>query len=84
MRRIGAVIALIVAGLAIAVVTGWGAGVLFYLGPGPEWVRQALAWAFVAGAIQSRRSMRVANAAISFFTIASARAFSDAGKYFAT
>ena len=48
MRRIGRVIALVVAGLILAIVTGWGALVLFYLGPGPSWVRSGLAWCLVA------------------------------------
>ena len=62
MRRIGAVIALVAAGLALAVVSGWGALVLFYLAPGPSWVRSALAWGFVAlglvtlGALAVRRA----------------------------
>jgi hypothetical protein len=47
-RRIGVVVALTMAGLAIAVATGWGAGVLFYLGPGSGGVRRALAWTFAA------------------------------------
>ncbi len=46
-RRIGAVIARVVASLAIAVVTGWAALVLFYLAPGPVWMRHVLAWIFV-------------------------------------
>lgn len=41
---IGAIIALIVAGLA----TGWGALVLFYLGPGAARVRTTVAWSYVA------------------------------------
>ena len=48
MRRIGRVIALVVAGLAMAVATGWSALVLFYLAPGPSWMRSALAWIVVA------------------------------------
>jgi len=62
--RVGAVIARVVAGLAIAVVTGWGALVLFYLAPGPGWVRQVLAWSFVVlglvtlGALLMRRGGR--------------------------
>ena len=48
MRRISRVIALVVAGLAIAVATGWSALVLFYLAPGPSWMRNALAWGVVA------------------------------------
>ena len=47
MRRIGRVIALVVAGLAMAAATGWGALVLFYLAPGPSWMRCALAWSAV-------------------------------------
>ncbi|MGH7332447.1 MAG: hypothetical protein ACREKS_06800 [Candidatus Rokuibacteriota bacterium] len=35
-KRIGAVIALVVIGLVMVVVTGWGALVLFYLAPGPS------------------------------------------------
>jgi hypothetical protein len=60
--RIGAVIALVAAGLVIAVATGWGALVHFYLAPGPGWVRSALAWSFVAvglvtlGALAVRRA----------------------------
>ena len=66
MRRIGAVIALVVAGLAIAVATGWGAGVLFFLGPGSGGVRKTLAWIFAAlglvalGALAVRRARRPA------------------------
>ena len=61
-RRIGAIIALAVAGLAMAGATGWGALVLFYLGPGSGEVRSALAWSFVAiglaalGALAVRRA----------------------------
>ena len=59
--RIGAVIARAVASLAIAVATGWGALVLVYLAPGPNWIRYALAWSFVVlglvtiGALLMRR-----------------------------
>ena len=66
MRRIGAIVGLIAAGLAITVATGWGAGVLFYLGPGPGGVRTTLAWIFVAlglvvvGALAVRRARRPA------------------------
>jgi hypothetical protein len=45
-RRILVALGLVVVGLVIAVVSGWGALVLFYLAPGPESVRQALAWGF--------------------------------------
>ena len=60
--RLGGVIARVVAGLAIAVATGWGALVLFYLAPGPAWVRRALTSSFVAlglaalGALAVRRA----------------------------
>ncbi len=60
--RIGVVVALVVAGLAMAATTGWGALVLFYLGPGPGWLRGALAWGFVVlglvavGALAVRRT----------------------------
>jgi len=47
-RRILIVLGSIVVGLVIAAVTGWGALVLFYIVPGPELVRKALAWAFAA------------------------------------
>jgi len=42
------IIGLIVFGLVLAVVTGWGSLVLYYLAPGPSSVRSALAWCFVA------------------------------------
>ena len=64
MKRIGAVIASVVAGLAIAVATAWAAGVLVYIGPGPAVVRKTLAWIFVAlglaalGALGVRRARR--------------------------
>ena len=45
-RRILIVLGLILVGLVIAVVTGWGALVLFYLAPGPELARKAFAWGF--------------------------------------
>jgi Domain of unknown function (DUF4105) len=47
-RRILAALGLVVVGLVIAAVTGWGALVLFYLAPGPESVRKTLAWGFAA------------------------------------
>ena len=62
--RLGAAVALVVAGLVIAVVTGCGAGVLYYLGPGPGGVRKTLAWIFVVlglvalGALALRRARR--------------------------
>ena len=65
MRRILAILGLIVAGLAIAVVTGWGALVLFYLAPGSQAVRTTLAWSFAAlglvtvGALAARRARRL-------------------------
>jgi hypothetical protein len=64
-RRIARGMAWIVAGLGIAVVTGWGALVLFYLAPGSRGVRGTLAWAFVAlglatvVALVARRARRV-------------------------
>ena len=60
--RIGAVVGWVMAGLAIAGTTGWGALVLFYLGPGSSGVRNALAWCLVAvglaalGALAVRRA----------------------------
>src|SRR5262245_17744157 len=61
-RRIGVAIVLVLIGLAIALTAGWGALVLFYLAPGSESVRQALAWTFAAlgvvvlGALPVRRA----------------------------
>src|SRR5262245_18389753 len=48
MRRVAMIIGLIVVGLVLAVVTGWGSLVLYYMAPGPSSVRSALAWCFVA------------------------------------
>ena len=45
-RRILIVLGLVFVGLVLAVVTGWGALVLFYLAPGPELARKAFAWSF--------------------------------------
>jgi hypothetical protein len=65
-RRILGLLGLAVVGLAIAVATGWGALVLFYLAPGSGTVRTALAWVFVAlglltmGALAVRRARRPA------------------------
>jgi hypothetical protein len=47
-RRIAVGLGLVGLGLVIAVVTGWGALALFYLAPGSEPVRTALAWGFAA------------------------------------
>jgi hypothetical protein len=47
-RRIGWGIALALAGLALALTTGWGALVLYYLAPGPGGVRLALAGGYAA------------------------------------
>lgn len=64
--RIGAVAALILAGLAMAGATVWGALVLFYLAPGSSGVRSALAWSFAGiglaalGAFAVRRTRRPA------------------------
>ena len=61
-RRIGTIIALVMAGLAMAGATAWGALVLFYLGPGSGGVRTLEAWSFVAiglvalGALTVRRA----------------------------
>ena len=46
--RIATIIGLILVGLVLLVVTGWGSLVLYYLAPGPRSVRSALAWCFVA------------------------------------
>jgi Domain of unknown function (DUF4105) len=46
--RILSILGLILAGFVIAGVTVWGALVLFYLAPGGESVRTALAWIFAA------------------------------------
>jgi hypothetical protein len=61
-----------VAGLVVAVATGWGGLALFYLGPASEIVRTALAWGFVAlgfvtvGALAVQRARRPA--ALAFAT----------------
>ncbi len=47
-HRVGALLGLFLAGLAIAVATGWGALVLFYLAPGSGTARTVLAWSFAA------------------------------------
>jgi hypothetical protein len=47
-RRILAILGLVALGLGIAVVTVWGALVLFYLAPGSGTLRAALAWSFAA------------------------------------
>ncbi len=65
-NRVGVVIVWVFAGLAIAVATGWGALVLFYLGPGSDGVRTAEAGIFVAiglaalGTLAVRRARRTA------------------------
>jgi hypothetical protein len=51
-----------VAGLAIAVATGWGALVLFYLAPGPAWVRRALTSSFVALGLAALSTLAVRRA----------------------
>ncbi len=64
-RRILGLLGRTMAGLAIAVATGWGGLVLFYLAPGSGSLRAALAWVFVAlglvalGALAARRWRRV-------------------------
>jgi hypothetical protein len=57
-----AVVALVVAGLAIACSTGWGALVLFYLGPGSSGVRSALAWSFAVLGLVALGSLAVRRA----------------------
>jgi hypothetical protein len=47
-RRIATIIGLIVVGLFMVGVTGWGALVLYYLAPGSSGVRSTLAWCLVA------------------------------------
>lgn len=47
-RRAGTIVGLVLAGLAIAGATGWGALVLYYLAPGSAGVREAAAWGFAA------------------------------------
>jgi hypothetical protein len=62
-RRLLPVLGLILAGLVIVVTTGWGALALFYLAPGSEIVRTALAGAFAAlGLITLGHRRRVAGA----------------------
>ena len=56
----------VVAGIIVAVATGWGALVLVYLAPGSSAVRETLAWAFAGlglvtlGALVARRWRRAA------------------------
>jgi hypothetical protein len=65
-RRIGAGILLAALGLVMAVAVGWGALVVWYLGPGPDGVRKSLAWTFAVlglaavGALAVRRARRAA------------------------
>jgi hypothetical protein len=46
--RAGAAILWVLAGVAVAAATGWGALALYYLGPGPAGMRLGLAWGFSA------------------------------------
>src|SRR5262245_62319437 len=48
MRRVAVWLGLALAGLALALATGWGALAVFYLGPGSEGLRTGLAYAFAA------------------------------------
>ncbi len=48
MRRCLGALVPVVGGFAVVGATGWGALVLFYLAPGSERLRSALAWSFVA------------------------------------
>ena len=61
-RRVVGVIVLAVVGLAIAVLTGWGALVLFYLAPGSSGVRRALAWSLVAIGLAALGALAVGRA----------------------
>ena len=72
-RRILAALGLVVVGLVIAVVTGWGALVLFYLAPGPELVRKILAWGFAAlglGAVVALAVRRLRRPAFAAYAVA--------------
>lgn len=66
MRRLGVAVGLCAAGLAILLLTGWGALVLYYLAPGSAGVRRALAWTLVVlgaaavVALVARRWRRIA------------------------
>jgi hypothetical protein len=46
--RVAAWVGRALGGLALALATGWGALAVFYLGPGSEALRTALAWGFAA------------------------------------
>jgi Domain of unknown function (DUF4105) len=48
MGRVATVVFLIVVGLIVLVLTGWGALVLYYLAPGSSGIRTMLAWCFAA------------------------------------
>ena len=66
MRRLGVAVGMCAAGLAILLLTGWGALVLYYLAPGSAGVRRALAWTLVVlgaaavVALVARRWRRIA------------------------
>src|SRR5262245_43002538 len=68
MRRVAVWLGLALAGLALALATGWGALAVFYLGPGSVALRTGLAYAFAAlglgcvGALFARRTRRPAAA----------------------
>jgi hypothetical protein len=68
-RRVVRFVGFIAVGLAIALLTGWGALVLYYLGPGGATARTAQAWVFAAigltavGALAIRRVRRATTAA---------------------
>src|SRR5262245_26604830 len=76
MRRLAVALGLCAAGLAILILTGWGAMVLYYLGPGSAGVRRGLAWTFVAlgaatvVALAARRGRRIAAVAFGIGLVA--------------
>ena len=65
-RRIAAIVGVGVVGLVVLVLAGWGALVLYYLGPGSPGLRRPLAWGLVAlgvalvVALAARRWRRIA------------------------
>ena len=61
-NQIGAIIALVLAGLVMAVATGWGALVLYYLAPGSAGVRRAAAWGFAVLGLAALAALSVRRA----------------------
>lgn len=73
MKRAGTFVGLVLLGLAMAIATGWGALALFYLAPGSEAGRSALAWGFATIGLGSAIGLavrRMRRAALIGFAVA--------------